>query len=105
VSAFAPDGQTILTSGADGTIRLWEAADLNPVAEPLHLFPDQAAFAAYSPDGEQILGLDATGRVTAWPATVSAWLSRACSITGRRDFTPQERTLYSITPVSARPCA
>jgi WD40 repeat protein len=105
VSAFAPDGQTILTSGADGTIRLWEAADLNPVAEPLHLFPDQAAFAAYSPDGEQILGLDATGRVTAWPATVSAWLSRACSIAGRRDFTPQERTLYSITPVSARPCA
>ena len=103
-ASFAPDGQTILTSGADGTIRLWEAAHLHPVAEPLHLLPDQAAFAAYSPDGEQILGLDATGRVTAWPATVSAWLNRACSIAGR-DFTPQERTLYSITPVSARPCA
>jgi DNA-binding SARP family transcriptional activator/WD40 repeat protein len=102
-ASFAPDGQTILTSGADGTIRLWEAAHLNPVAEPLHLLPDQAAFAAWSPGGGQILGLDATGRVTAWPAAVSAWLSRACSIAGR-DFTPQERTLYSITPVDARPC-
>jgi WD40 repeat protein len=103
-ASFAPDGQTILTSGADGTIRLWQAAHLYPLAEPLHLLTGQAAFAAYSPDGEQVLGLDATGRVTAWPATVSAWLSRACSIAGR-DFTPQERALYSITPVSARPCA
>ena len=56
------------------------------------------------PDGKEILGLDPTGRVTAWPATVAAWLSRACSI-ARRDFTPQERTLYSITPASPKPCA
>ena len=96
-ASFAPDGRTILTSGADGIIRLWEAAHLRPVAEPLHLLPDEGVFAAYTPDGKEVLGLDPTGRVTAWPATVSAWLSRACSI-ARRDFTPQERTLYSITP-------
>jgi WD40 repeat protein/DNA-binding SARP family transcriptional activator len=103
-ASFAPDGRTILTSGTDGIIRLWEAAHLRPVAEPLHLLPDEGVFAAYTPDGKVVLGLDPTGRVTAWPATVAAWLSRACSI-ARRDFTPQERTLYSITPADAKPCA
>ncbi len=103
-ASFAPDGRTILTSGADGIIRMWEAAHLRPVAEPLHLLPDEGVFAAYTPDGKEVLGLDPTGRVTAWPATVTAWLSRACSI-ARRDFTPQERTLYSITPASPKPCA
>ena len=103
-ASFAPDGRTILTSGADGMIRLWEAAHLRPVAEPLHLLPDEGVFAAYAPDGKEVLGLDPTGRVTAWPATVTAWLSRACSI-ARRDFTPQERTLYSIAPASPKPCA
>ena len=102
-ASFAPDGRTILTSGTDGIIRLWEAAHLRPVAEPLHLLPDEGVFAAYTPDGKEVLGLDPTGRVTAWPATVAAWLSRACSI-ARRDFTPQERTLYSITPADAKPC-
>jgi hypothetical protein len=82
---------------------LWEAAHLRPVGEPLHLPPGKGAFAAYSPDGKEILAADETGRVTIWPATTTAWLSRACSIV-RRGFTPQERTLYSITPVSARPC-
>ena len=102
-ASFAPDGRTILTSGTDGIIRLWEAAHLRPVAEPLHLLPDEGVFAAYTPDGKEVLGLDPTGRVTAWPATVAAWLSRACSI-ARRDFTSQERTLYSITPADAKPC-
>ena len=102
-ASFAPDGRTILTSGTDGIIRLWEAAHLRPVAEPLRLLPGEGVFAAYTPDGKEALGLDPTGRVTAWPATVAAWLSRACSI-ARRDFTPQERTLYSITPASPKPC-
>jgi WD40 repeat protein len=102
-ASFAPDGRTILTSGTDGTIRLWEAAHLRPVGEPLHLLPAQGAFAAFSPNGREILGVDTTGRVTAWPATLTAWLTRACSIV-RRDFTPQERTLYSITAVDAKPC-
>jgi WD40 repeat protein/DNA-binding SARP family transcriptional activator len=102
-ASFAPDGRTILTSGTDGIIRLREAAHLRPMAEPLHLRPAEGVFAAYTPDGKEVLGLDSMGGVTAWPATVAAWLSRACSI-AHRDFTPQERTLYSITPVSAKPC-
>ena len=102
-ASFAPGGQTILTSGTDGTIRLWEPARLRPVGEPLHLLSAQGAFAAFTSDGREVLGMDTTGRVTTWPATTAAWLSRACHI-ARRDFTPQERTLYSITPVSAKPC-
>jgi WD40 repeat protein/DNA-binding SARP family transcriptional activator len=101
--SFAPDGRIILTSGTDGAIRLWDAAHLRPVGEALHLLPDQHAFATFSPDGKEILGLDPTGRVTIWPATVPAWLRHACSIV-RRNFTPQERTLYSITSLTPPPC-
>jgi WD40 repeat protein len=97
------DGGTLLTSGTDGTVRLWEAAHLRPVGEPLPLLAGEGAFGAFSPDGTRILALDTTGRVTTWPATVQAWLRRACLIV-RRAFTPYERTLYSIPPQSPRPC-
>jgi WD40 repeat protein/DNA-binding SARP family transcriptional activator len=102
-ATFTPDGRIILSAGPDGTVRLWEAADLRPVGEPLHVSDNLAAVAAFSQDGTSILALDATGRITAWPATAAAWLTRACSI-ARRDFTPEEHTLYSITPATTKPC-
>jgi hypothetical protein len=60
--------------------------------------------AIFSADGASILALDATSRITTWDATIGKWLARACSITGRRDFTPEERTVFSITQENPRPC-
>ncbi len=102
--AFAPDGRIILSGGHEGTVRLWDAADLRPLGGPLRVSDNAGAFATFSADGASILALDATSRITTWDATIGEWLARACSIAGRRDFTPEERTVFSITPEIPRPC-
>jgi WD40 repeat protein len=102
--AFAPGGRIILSGGGDGTVRLWDAAELRPLGEPLRVSDNAGAFATFSADGASILALEATSRITTWDATVGKWLARACSIAGHRDFTQQERTLFSITPENPRPC-
>jgi hypothetical protein len=87
-----------------GTVRLWDAADLRPLGGPLRVSDNAGAFATFSADGASILALDATSRITTWDATVGKWLARPCSIADHRNFTPQERTLFSITPENLRPC-
>jgi WD40 repeat protein len=104
VATFAPGGRIILSGGTDGTVRLWDAADLRPLGQPLHVSDNAGAFATFSADGARILALDATSRLTTFDATVGTWLARACSIAGHRDFTSEERTLFSITPASPPPC-
>jgi len=102
--AFAPGGHTILSGGHEGTVRLWNAADLRPLGGPLRVSDNAGAFATFSADGASILALDATSRITTWDATPGKWRARACSIVGHRDFTPEERTVFSITPENLRPC-
>ena len=104
-AAFAPGGRIILTGGTDGTVRLWDAAHLRPLAGPLRVSDNAGAFATFSADGARIFALDATSRLTTWDATVGKWLARACSIAGHRDFTSEERTLFSITAEGPPPCA
>jgi WD40 repeat protein len=104
-TTFAPGGRIILSGGTDGTVRLWDAADLRPLGGPLRVSDNAGAFATFSADGARIVALDATSRITTWDATVGTWLARACSSVGHRDFTPEERTLFSITPAIPRPCA
>ncbi|HEY5989243.1 MAG TPA: WD40 repeat domain-containing protein [Streptosporangiaceae bacterium] len=102
--AYAPGGRTIMTSATDGTVRLWETAGLRPLGEPLSATANEWIWAAFSSGGDRILALDPAGRVFSWPATVQAWLRRACSIV-QREFTPYERTVYSISPHSPRACS
>jgi len=56
------------------------------------------AFATFGAGGASILALDATSRITTWDAAVGKWLARACSIAGRRDFTPRGAQLVLDHP-------
>lgn len=63
--AFSPDGSVILTGGWDGTCRLWDAATLEPIGDPL-IHPSEVKSLVCSPDGTRILAGFADGTVRLW---------------------------------------
>jgi WD40 repeat protein/tetratricopeptide (TPR) repeat protein len=64
VAAFGPGGKSILTAGADGTARLWDAATGRPFGAPMK-HPSMIGAAALSPDGKVLAtaGGNRMGRV------------------------------------------
>ncbi len=64
-AVFSPDGQTLASTSADHTVRLWDV----PSGQLLHIFrghTDVVRFAVFSPDGQTL----ASG---SWDQTVRLW--------------------------------
>ncbi|MGF1521126.1 MAG: substrate-binding domain-containing protein [Leptolyngbyaceae cyanobacterium] len=69
--ALTPDGQTLITAAADGTIRRWNVADGSPQGEPLTGHQGTVQALAIKPDGSFASGgTDAT--VRQWAPTGEA---------------------------------
>jgi WD40 repeat protein len=115
LAAFSPDGQTVLTTGKDGTIRLWDVATARPRGAPMRQEGTIRA-AVFSPDGKTVVtaGDDQTARL--WDAATGAprgeplihpksVLAAAFSPDGRRLITGcTDHTARLWDAATGRPC-
>ncbi|MGX1807599.1 WD40 repeat domain-containing protein [Nocardia sp. NPDC055321] len=82
---FSPDGRTMVTSGYDGSVRLWDFS--NP-ADP-RLFrsslvpPDSTGWMLrFHPGGDYLIGASKDGRRRLWDLNEQRVIDRICTITG-----------------------
>src|SRR5262249_47028479 len=66
--AFAPDGKTVATAGADGTVRVWDAngRQVRKLEQP-----GEAVGVAFAPEGKTLVAVSAGkgGALIAWDVT------------------------------------
>ena len=94
---FSPDGQTVVSAGEDGTVRIWRASDLEPV-KILTGHTGTVRSAAYSPDGAQIVSASEDGTVRIWDAASSAPVRTLAGHTGSvwsAAYSPDGRQIVS----------
>ncbi|MCT9089657.1 AAA family ATPase [Streptomyces sp. ASQP_92] len=93
--AYAPDGRTLATGGADRTVKLWDAATRRPLAT-LTGHAGAVEALAFSPDGRTLASTGADHTVRLWETASGHPLAL---LTGHSDtvwaaaFSPDGRTL------------
>jgi WD40 repeat protein len=73
--AFAPDGRTVATAGADQSARVWDAATGAPVTGPLK-HDGRVVQVRFSPDGSLLAAADEGGYVHLWDPRTGARVAR-----------------------------
>ncbi len=98
---LSPDGESLLTSSTDGTVRLWRLGDslLEPISGPLVGHAGAVLDAVFNADGSQALSIDETGQMMRWEMSTSAWQQIACHLVDRSLSTIEwEQYLPDMTP-------
>jgi WD40 repeat protein len=82
---FSPDSQTVVTTGLDGTVTLWDAGSGIP-RETLRGHSDSVQQPMFSPDGETLYTASHDGTVIAWDISGDRGLGRPFRFTHDRVF-------------------
>ena len=85
--AFSPDGRTIVSSGLDGAVTIWDTASGAP-RETLRGHSGAAQQPAFSPDGETLYTASVDGTAIAWDLAGDRGLGRRFAFTHDREFHP-----------------
>jgi WD40 repeat protein/class 3 adenylate cyclase len=80
---FTPDGRTLLTSGCDGSARLFDASSRQEIGSPLQGPGNESNSAVFSPDGRRVFVAYRGGLGFVWNVTLGAWKEHACTVAGR----------------------
>ena len=92
---FSPNGRYILSSGADGTARLWNVQ----TGEEVRRFighSNQVREVAFSPDGKYILTASHDNTARLWLADLHDTIQAVCGLL-TRDLTPEEQIQFDIS--------
>jgi WD40 repeat protein len=82
-AAVSPDGRTLATTGANGSVRLFDLATETPVGAPMTAVANRPAEPVFSADGAYLFALTAAGVGYRWDVRPASWEARACAVAGR----------------------
>ena len=81
-SSTSPDGRTLATGSADGTIRLYDLRTQQAIGAPLPGCPTGRGARVHA-DGAYLFAFTNAGRGYRWDVRPSSWERQACAIAGR----------------------